>query len=120
MPAVNVLFYRSEAEVPTLDWILGQSQAAQVRCLAAIDLLAEQGHTARRPLVDNLGDGLYELRVHVGRVQIRFTYFFFGQTAVVLTHGFTKEQKVPKAELKRAQAMRAEFEQDPANHHAGY
>lgn len=120
MPAVNVLFYRAAAEVPTLDWILEQSQAAQVRCLAAIDLLAEQGHEARRPLAENLGEGLYELRVHVGRVQYRFLYFFFGQTAVVLTHGFTKERKIPKGELKRAQALRAEFEQDPANHHAGY
>jgi phage-related protein len=119
MPAINVLFFRSGSEVPTLDWLLSQSQDAQERCAAAIALLGQQGHEARRPLAENLGEGLYELRAHVGRVQYRFLYFFDGQTAVVLTHGFTKERKIPTAEVKRAQAMRNAYEADPANHHAG-
>lgn len=119
MPAVDLLFYRSGHEVPALDWLLEQSADAQKRCGAALLLLARQGHEARRPLAENLGGGLYEMRAHVGRVQYRFLYFFHGQTAVVLTLGFTKEGKIPPMEIKRAQAMREVFEKDPANHHAG-
>lgn len=119
MPAVNLLFFRSGLEVPALDWLVQQSPEAQTRCGAALLLLARQGHEARRPHVDNLGGGIYELRTHVGRVQYRLLYFFHGQTAVVLTSGFTKEGKIPPAEIKRAQAMWEEFAADPANHHAG-
>jgi phage-related protein len=119
MPAVDLLFFRSGNEIPALEWLEEQSRDAQERCGAAMLALARQGHAARRPLVDNLGDGLYELRAHVGRVQYRLLYFFHGQTAVVLTRGFTKEGKIPPMEVKRAQALRAEFEADPANHHAG-
>lgn len=119
MPVVSLLFFRNGSEVPALDWLLEQSVEAQDRCSAALIALVRQGHEARRPLVENLGNGLYELRAHVGRVQYRFLYFFYGRTAVVLTRGFTKESKIPTFELERAQAMRREFEADPANHHIG-
>ena len=117
MPAVAVLFYREADAVPVLDWLDEQSADAQDRCTAAIVRLSEQGHTARRPLIENLGSGIYELRVKLGRVNYRILFCFSGRTAVLLTNGFTKEREVPVGEIEIALQRKAAFEADPANHY---
>src|SRR5262249_19709766 len=83
---------------------------------ARVALLKECGHTLRRPYAENLGQGLYELRWHVGRVQYRLLYFFYGQKAVVLTHALTKEAKIPVSDLRRALRRKQLFKQDPKKH----
>jgi phage-related protein len=118
MPAVTVLFYREADEVPALDWLLEQSPGAQQRCIVGIEQLSELGHEARRPLVENLGRGIYELRVRVGRVNYRFLYSFYGRNAVVFSHGLTKERQIPPEEITLALRRKERFEQDPAHHSA--
>jgi phage-related protein len=110
---VTILFYREGEVVPVLDWLTADPNAtAQVRCLAAIDRLARQGHDARRPLVENLGRGIYELRVRVGRQNYGMLFFFFGRTAVVLTGGFTKEPEVANGD-RSGVARKAVCEEHP-------
>ena len=59
----------------------------QVRCVTVLERLALFGYELRRPHVENLGDGIYELRVKIQNVNYRMLYFFHGQRAVVLSHG---------------------------------
>ena len=63
-----------------------------------------------------LRDGVYELRVRVGQVHYRLLYFFHGQGVAILTHGLTKEKKVPEADIDRAVERKKRFEADPEAH----
>jgi phage-related protein len=120
MPQTDVLFYQeAEGDVPVLDWLCAladKNPRAAEKCQAAIERLAELGHELRRPAADLLRDGVYELRVRVGRVNYRVLYFFHGRGVAVLAHGLTKEKQVPKADIKRAIERKKRFEQDPDSH----
>jgi phage-related protein len=118
MPATLVLFYREGGEIPALDWFDTQSEMAQERVAAAIERLADLGHELRRPHVENLGEGIYELRVPVERVQHRLLFFFHGRGIVLLAHGFTKEREIPAEDLRRAKARKERFEANPGEHTA--
>jgi phage-related protein len=120
MPRTDVVFYQeSEADVPVLDWLkeLRRSdQRAYEICVAAIQRLVEFGHELRRPLADILRDGIYELRMHKGRVNYRILYFFHGRNLAILAHALTKENKVPRADIERAIRRKKAFEADPVKH----
>ncbi len=93
-------------------------QRAYESCVAAIGRLAEFGHyELRRPLADILRDGIYELRIRKGRVNIRIPLFLsrkeFGDSG---PRWLTKEDKVPKADIERAIRRKKSFEIDPAGH----
>src|SRR5579883_2345515 len=88
----------------------GQPQAHLKKIEFALDSLLSVGHLARRPLVDYLGDGIYELRVSLAGLQHRLLYFFFGQTLIVVACGFLKnEKKIPAVEIERARWRRADW-----------
>jgi phage-related protein len=119
MPRIDVVFYQEEKDVPVLDWLKElrrTDQRAYESCVAAIGRLAEFGHELRRPLADILREGIYELRIRKGRVNIRLLYFFHGRNLAILGHALTKEDKVPKADIERAVRRKKSFEADPAGH----
>jgi phage-related protein len=98
---------------------LGSASAlawAYDKCRAAIARLALLGHELRRPEVDYLHDGIYELRVRMGSVNYRLLYFFHGQTASVIAHGLTKEAAVPASDIKRAITRKSAFVANPTVH----
>ena len=72
-------------------------------------MLENHGNLLQRPHADYLEDGIYELRIHVIRKQIRLLYFFFGQSMIVISHGLRKEDKVPQAEIDKAKRHKAEY-----------
>jgi hypothetical protein len=43
-------------------------------------------------------------------------YFFHGSIAAVLSHGITKEQRVPPREIDLAIRRKRTFERDPSRH----
>ncbi len=120
MPETEILFYCDEdGQAPVLDWLdelAKKDRKAFLKCREVIDRLGMFGHELRRPTADMLQDGVYELRTRVGRVHYRVLYFFHGQNIAILEHGFTKEGKVPKKELKRALERKEAFESDPKRH----
>jgi putative component of toxin-antitoxin plasmid stabilization module len=65
-------------------------------------LLASLGSELRRPLADLLQDGIYELRIRVGRVNYRILYFFCGSNIACLSHGLTKEGVVSTSDIETA------------------
>jgi phage-related protein len=67
-------------------------------------------------MADYLRDGVYELRVRVGRSQHRILYFFHGRNTAVFVHGLTKERIVPPRDIERALVRMQLFKQNPALH----
>jgi phage-related protein len=117
MPTTDVVMYREDdGSVPLRDWLDGLPSEASARCLARLALLHEKGHELRRPHAENIGKGLYELRVKFGHVNLRMLYFFHGRTVAVVSHGFAKEQKLPPSEIALAQRRMEKFQKSPARH----
>lgn len=71
----------------------GERRGVGEKCLFRIRRLAALGHEIRRPEADDLGDGIYELRVGFRGQNYRVLYFFHGTVASVLAHGLTKEDR---------------------------
>lgn len=114
MPPVEVVFFRDEkGRCQVLEWLKLLPEPASIKGGARMNSLAELGHEIRRPFADYLRDGIYELRWRHRSVNYRILYFFHGRGAVVLTSGFTKEDKVPVQEIGRAVEKKLLFEANP-------
>lgn len=117
MPKTSVVIYQDErGKAPLIEWLKKQSEQVQNKSREMVALLAERGHELRRPHVENVGGGIYELRVIVRRVQHRILYAFVGHHMVLLTHGLTKTDIVPPIEIERAIEFREKFVNDPKFH----
>lgn len=117
MPSVKVVFYQEkEGHCFVLDWLSRQQTRVEAKARVRIERLAEVGHEMRRPDSDYLRDGIYELRWRRQSVNYRILYFFHGRDMVVLSHGITKESKVPAKEIERAVQHKKAFEKDPKSH----
>jgi phage-related protein len=116
--ATQVVFFREEnGKVPLVDWLAALPSMARAKCMVRLGRLEELGHELRRPEVEYLRDGIYEVRTkHVG-VNYRMLYFFHGRTAAVVSHGITKQQAaVPPKEIEKAAQRRIAFEAHPQRH----
>jgi hypothetical protein len=49
-------------------------------------------------------------------VNYRILYFFHGRLAAVVSHGLTKEQRVPPREIAQARARKRKFEEHSEAH----
>jgi len=118
LPKVDVVaFQEADGRAPLLSWIDDLVPLARAKCLVRLARLAELGHELRRPEADHLGEGLYELGVKHQRVNLRMLYFFHGECAVVVSHGFRKQRSsVPQSELALARWRRRLFEASPEAH----
>ena len=120
MPQTKLIFFReADGEAPAVAWLKDlrhRNSKAFVKCAARLKRLAELGHELRRPEADLLRDGIYELRSRLGSVNYRVLYFFHGRNVAVVSHGFTKEAEVPKAEIENAITRKKLFAADPEAH----
>jgi phage-related protein len=120
MPVTDVIFYRElDGSVPVLGWLQElerRNRRAAEKCIAQMEVLHQLGNERRRPLADYLRDGVYELRVRVGRSQHRILYFFHRRNAAAFVHGLTKERIVPPRDIERALARMQLFKKNPALH----
>jgi phage-related protein len=65
-----------------------------------------------KPLVDNLSDGIWEVRSRLDN-RIARTLFAMINQEIVLLHGFIKkQQKTPQAELELAQKRKKQYLQN--------
>lgn len=117
MAKTKVVFYREkDGTVPVLEWLDTIPLKAQLKCLAKIERLREEGHQLHRPEADLLRDKIYELRASLQGIHYRILYFFHGNLAAVLSHGIIKENCVPPIEITRAIERRKKFEINPKAH----
>jgi phage-related protein len=117
MPHTVVRVFQEVDEIiPVEDWLdklKTDKPKAYPKCLARILRLEQAGNELRRPEADFLRDGIYELRSKVGTVNYRIAYFFYAANSACLSHGFTKEGKVPDAEIDLAIKRKKLVMQDP-------
>jgi phage-related protein len=114
--AAWLVFYREDQTVPMAEWLEKLPAKAVQKCLARLERLEQLGHELRRPEADYLRDGIYELRASYQGVHYRMLYFFYKQTAVVVSHGLTKERAVPPREIDLAAKRKQKFEANPKEH----
>ena len=117
MPETRViLFAEDDGSCPLLLWLDDQVPKVQDKCQVKIERLQEMGHELRRPEADYLRDDIYELRVRFQSTNYRMLYFFHYYGVVVLSHGLTKEDKVPSREIDQAIRNKQLFEANPDKH----
>ena len=117
MPKTKVMFYKEmDGTVPALEWLDSLPTKTQLKCLARIERLEQEGHELRRPEADLLRDKIYELRASLQGIHYRILYFFHGNVAAVVSHGIVKEDRVPPVEITRAIERRKKFELNPKAH----
>ena len=117
MLRTRVVFYREEDKsVPLLTWLDALPSKVQLKCLARIERLKEEGHALRRPEADFLRDKIYELRIGFQGINYRMLYFFHGNVAAVVSHGIVKEGKVPPKEIDKAIDRMEIFQRNPEIH----
>ena len=102
--------------VPAILWLDELSDKIRAKCYVRIEQLQEHGYALHRPAAEYLGGGVYELRIRFRSVNYRLLYFFHGRSLIVITHGFTKEQKVPPKEISYAAKCKERFENSPDKH----
>ena len=117
MPETPVVFYKEDnGAVPARDWLDDLPRKASLKCRRTIQRLGALGHELRRPEADYLRDGIYELRIRLGSVNYRLLYFFYQDVAAVVSHGLTKERRVPPREIEKAIERKQKFQTDPEQH----
>ena len=96
-----------EVEREVEQWIESLSVREFAKVAAAVERLAEDGSRLRFPASRSLGSGLFELRVGLGRVARRITFYFAEDRRIVLLTTFRKQRQNERAEVRRARgAMR--------------
>lgn len=117
MPETTVVFFKEvDGTEPFREWFDQQTEKVQEKCFTALKYLEDFGNELHRPQADYLRDGVYELRFRHSTVRYRILYFFGGKGIAVVSHGTTKESRVPLKEIDKAVARKAEYERDPARH----
>lgn len=117
MPRTSIVIYQEKnGQVPLLMWLDGLPTKVQDKCIEKVERLEEKGYDLKRPHCDLLEQEIYELRARYQNVHYRILYTFVGRNIVLLSHGCTKEKRVPKRELNRAVRNRDNYAQDPKAH----
>ena len=106
---LNVVFFKTEAgNEPVREWLkhLPREECQTV----GVDILKVQyAWPIGKPLVDNLGDGVWEIRSRLGN-RIARTLFVVVDEEIVLLHGFIKKtQRTPADELKLAKQRKHQY-----------
>ena len=117
MPRTELITYKeTNGDVPLLRWLGTLSHKVRYKWEARFELLEQSGYDLRRPICDILRDGIYELRLRKGKIQYRVLYAFVGQNIVLLSHGCSKEDKVPETEIDKAIVNREKYLANPSIH----
>jgi len=109
---LNVLFFKTEAgNEPVRDWLRGLSKE-DCKVIGTDILTVQYAWPVGKPLVDNLGDGIWEVRSRLDN-RIARTLFAMVDQEIVLLHGFIKkQQKTPPDELELAKKRKKQYLQN--------
>ncbi len=99
---LNVVFYQTDSgNEPVRDWLRALSKE-DCKTIGADILTVQYAWPVGKPLVDHLGDGIWEVRSRLDN-RIARTLFVVVDQEIVLLHGFIKKaQKTPADELALA------------------
>jgi phage-related protein len=106
---LKVVFFKTDTgNEPVREWLKTLSKE---NCrIIGIDILTVQyAWPTGKPLVDNLGHGLWEVRSRLDN-RIARTLFVMVNQEIVLLHGFIKKQQnTPQDELELAKKRRKQY-----------
>ena len=109
---LNVVFFKTEAgNEPVREWLKSLPKE-ECKTIGADILTVQYAWPVGKPLVDNLGDGIWEVRSRLNN-RIARTLFVVVDEEIVLLHGFIKKQQAtPAAELLLAKKRKRQYLQD--------
>ena len=109
---LNVVFFKTEAgNEPVREWLRGLSKE-DCKVIGTGILTVQYAWPVGKPLVDNLGDGIWEVRSRLDN-RIARTLFAMVDQEIVLLHGFIKkQQKTPPDELELAKKRKKQYLQN--------
>jgi phage-related protein len=117
MPATEIRLYRDDdGSTPIVEWLAAietRNRKTYEKCRSYLQRLADYGRELRRPTADFLRNGVYELRINHLGVNYRILYGFVGRDVVLVSHGITKERKVPAKEIDLAAERLAKYRSNP-------
>ena len=104
---LNVVFFKTQAgNEPVRDWL--KNLPKEEKKIIGEDIKTVQfAWPIGKPLVDNLGDGIWEIRSRL-KNRIARTLFVLVHEEIVLLHGFIKkDRKTPLEDLRLAKKRKA-------------
>jgi len=109
---LKVVFFKTEAgNEPVREWLKGLSKE-DCKGIGTDILTVQYAWPVGKPLVDNLGDGIWEVRSRLDN-RIARTLFAMVDQEIVLLHGFIKkQQKTPPDELELAKKRKKQYLQN--------
>jgi len=108
----KAIYYEDERNTrPVEEFINELNPKTKAKALARIEFLEERWQKLRRPYVDTLEEGLYELRVIFSGNQVRVIYAYMFKDYIVLLHGIIKKTKeVPLEDMLKAKNRMNDFQ----------
>ncbi len=109
---LGCIFFRTDAGAePVREWLKDQIPAEARKTIGADIKTVQQTWPIGKPLVDSLGEGLWEVRSTYDKVDYR-TIFTIDASMMVLLHGCEKHsKKTRQADLDLARRRKAQMEQ---------
>ena len=104
---LHVIFFKTQADnEPVRDWL--KNLPKEEKKIIGEDIKTVQfAWPIGKPLVDNLGDGIWEIRSRL-KNRIARTLFVLVHEEIVLLHGFIKkDRKTPLEDLRLAKKRKA-------------
>ena len=100
-------FKHDNGECPVIEYLNSINIKLIAKMAWTIGLLETNGNMLGMPYLEQLEDGIFELRAKQGSDISRVLYFFCIGKKIILTNGFTKKtNKVPKSEFEIAKKYR--------------
>ena len=107
-PLRVVFFKTGSGNEPVREW-LRQLPREDCKTIGVDILTVQYAWPVGKPLVDNLGDGIWEIRSRLSQ-RIARTLFAVVDEEIVLLHGFIKkQQKTPPGELDLAKKRKRQY-----------
>jgi len=108
----KAIYYENERNRrPVEEFINGLESRLKAKVLARIEFLESRWQELRRPYVDALQEGLYELRIVFSGNQIRVIYAYMFSDYIVLLHGIIKKtREVPREDMLKAKNRMNDFQ----------
>jgi phage-related protein len=109
---LNVVFYKTDTgNEPVREWLKELSKE-DCKVIGTDILTVQYAWPVGKPLVDNLGEGIWEVRSRLDN-RIARTLFAMVNQEIVLLHGFIKkQQKTPQDELELAKKRKRQYLQN--------
>ncbi len=106
---LNVVFYKTNSgNEPVREWLKTLSKE-DCKIIGTDVLTVQYAWPVGKPLVDNLGEGIWEVRSRLDN-RIARTLFAIVEQEIVLLHGFIKkQQKTPQDELDLAKKRKKQY-----------